>query len=357
MTMNTSARLSYGANRYGAFAKQVIGTGEPVMSRGDKLTYELFNASVEMTNPVDRVVTDPDRKFNLPFAVSEWLSFMFNDPDASFPSLYISDYAKWGTDASGKLSWHYGTRLHAAGDSIAKAVQLLKEDRFCRQVWLPTFQPSDLFLLTGSSEKYPPCCLGMQLLYRDGKLHMITDYRSNDVYLGFGYDVFTATMIQEWVARQVGMPLGSYFHNAHSLHVYDEHVLKLTEIGSSWNYRYVMPEMPDVQPVTLAQLKVLYEMYKDPRSEYFWDWLPYMGEWCGQLALMARLYVHRKDPADWPEAQKAYEKLAHRAYRHMARVLAWKALGLGETKEEWARGLSSYRRPREGGEELLGKVV
>ena len=47
--------------------------------------------------------------------------------------------------------------------------------------------------------------------------------RSNDVYLGLPHDVFSFTMIQEIVARLLGVEMGDYTHFAGSLHLYDEH--------------------------------------------------------------------------------------------------------------------------------------
>ena len=44
-----------------------------------------------------------------------------------------------------------------------------------------------------------------KFLIRDNKLNMITTMRSNDIYLGFTYDVFIFTLMQEILANELGM--------------------------------------------------------------------------------------------------------------------------------------------------------
>jgi thymidylate synthase len=48
--------------------------------------------------------------------------------------------------------------------------------------------------------------------------------RSNDVFLGLPYDVFNFTMLQELMAVELGIELGSYIHFAASLHLYETDV-------------------------------------------------------------------------------------------------------------------------------------
>jgi thymidylate synthase len=47
--------------------------------------------------------------------------------------------------------------------------------------------------------------------------------RSQDLWLGFPYDVFTATLIQELMAGWLGVELGEYHHTVDSLHLYADH--------------------------------------------------------------------------------------------------------------------------------------
>ncbi len=50
---------------------------------------------------------------------------------------------------------------------------------------------------------------------------LVTTMRSNDAFRGLPHDVFFFTMLQEFVARAVGVDVGEYVHCVGSLHVYD----------------------------------------------------------------------------------------------------------------------------------------
>lgn len=57
----------------------------------------------------------------------------------------------------------------------------------------------------------------------NGKMNCYVDMRSNDVIWGFSaVNVFNFTLMQEYVAAMVGVPVGSYFHKVDNLHVYED---------------------------------------------------------------------------------------------------------------------------------------
>ena len=64
------------------------------------------------------------------------------------------------------------------------------------------------------------CTVCLQFFIREGKLYMTTYMRSNDLWMGFTYDVFQFTCMQILMSMQLGIPLGTYTHIAGSLHLY-----------------------------------------------------------------------------------------------------------------------------------------
>ena len=73
--------------------------------------------------------------------------------------------------------------------------------------------------------------------------------RSNDAFLGLSHDVFAFTMLQEIIARAVGVELGTYKHAVGSLHLYDEHRENAQRyIDEGWQSIVLMPEMPMGDP-------------------------------------------------------------------------------------------------------------
>ncbi len=56
---------------------------------------------------------------------------------------------------------------------------------------------------------------------RDGKLNMTVSNRSNDVIWGtFGANVVHMCMLQEYIARSLGVSVGTYYQVSDSFHVY-----------------------------------------------------------------------------------------------------------------------------------------
>jgi thymidylate synthase len=75
---------------------------------------------------------------------------------------------------------------------------------------------------------------------------MINYMRSNDTYLGLPHDVFEFTMLQELVARSVGVEPGICRHMVGSLHLYDVDFTgahRFLEEGFQ-STKLVMPAMP-----------------------------------------------------------------------------------------------------------------
>jgi thymidylate synthase len=78
-------------------------------------------------------------------------------------------------------------------------------------------------LLLDASVKDSPCALALQFFIRQDRLDAVGMMRSNDAIWGLPYDVFLFTMLQELLASQLGVSLGSYTHIAGSMHLYDRH--------------------------------------------------------------------------------------------------------------------------------------
>lgn len=94
-----------------------------------------------------------------------------------------------------------------------------------------------------------PCTTTLQFLLREGRLHIIATMRSNDAYLGLPHDVFCFTMLQEMVARILGVDLGSYRHFVGSMHLYDKNRPAVRRYLDEGFQRHLeMPPMPEGDP-------------------------------------------------------------------------------------------------------------
>jgi thymidylate synthase len=82
----------------------------------------------------------------------------------------------------------------------------------------------------------------MDFKVRDNKLYMHTFMRSNDLVWGFQYDVFFFTLIQEIMANELNVELGSYNHTATSFHVYERHFDLIEEMYETGIESVKMPK-------------------------------------------------------------------------------------------------------------------
>ncbi|MCL2807580.1 MAG: thymidylate synthase [Coriobacteriia bacterium] len=66
----------------------------------------------------------------------------------------------------------------------------------------------------------PACLQNIQFFVRNGKLDMCVLFRSNDFAQAFYMNVFGLTSLQERIAQQLNVAVGTYSHTSNSMHVY-----------------------------------------------------------------------------------------------------------------------------------------
>ncbi len=73
-----------------------------------------------------------------------------------------------------------------------------------------------------SANTHPACLQSMQFFIREGKLHQKVMMRSNDAAEATFMNAFAFIMLQENIADEIGVPVGSYTHRANSFHCYEK---------------------------------------------------------------------------------------------------------------------------------------
>jgi thymidylate synthase len=216
-------------------------------------TRELLCTSFELMNPRRRCVTQPERRWSFPAALGELWWHLAGSDDLNFLSFYLPRWKDFSDDSQRVRGSCYGRRIFAGGERSQwkQLVALLKAD--------PASRRAVLFFDSDETSRRPdildaPCTVSLQFLLRGGRLHAIATMRSNDVFLGLPYDVFFFTMLHELVALELQAQLGSYYHQAASLHLYardDERARRVVGMPPK-PQSFEMPRMsaPDV-PVLL----------------------------------------------------------------------------------------------------------
>jgi thymidylate synthase len=222
----------------------IIDQGQHVTARRGSFT-ELIGVMLHLQDPRARLSRTQTR--GRPFsALGEFCWYMGGCDDLPSIEYYIPEYRNEAIE--GMLPGAYGPRLVGARDhdQLGRTIALLKEHQTSRKAVIRLFDAQDL----RTGQRDVPCTCTLQYFTRAGRLDAVTYMRSNDVYLGLPHDVFCFTLLQEYVARRLGVKLGSYKHIVGSLHLYDEHkqgALRFLREGFQ-STEYPMPAMPVTDP-------------------------------------------------------------------------------------------------------------
>jgi len=148
---------------------------------------------------------------------------------------------------------------------------------------------------------------------------LITNMRSNDVHVGLPHDVFCFTMLQEIVARSIGVELGTYKHVVGSLHLYDRNSRAAKRfLDEGWQAtNALMPSMPEGDP--WVHIRTLLELESEIREapapiDLRYDNLP--PYWADILRLL-HMYRLRRD-GDGQRITEVRDSLSSTLYRPFA---------------------------------------
>lgn len=204
---------------YVAAVQAVLRDGQVVRPRGLE-TREILGAHLQLTDPRRRFVDlPPVRVINPAFAVAEAL-WIVAGSDAPWIYRYNRSLTQYADD--GVLQGAYGPRMRRWTDGVDQldyVRRTLTVDPDSRQGVIQLYNPER----DTCGHRDVPCTLSYRFFVRQGRLRMHTTMRSQDLWLGLPYDLFTATLVQELLAGWLGVGLGEYHHTVDSLHLYAEH--------------------------------------------------------------------------------------------------------------------------------------
>ena len=184
---------------------------------------EIIGYRSRLEDPRARFCLNSKRRQNIVFNYAEALWYLSGKNDLEFIAWYAPSMQRYSPDGISLPGTGYGKRLLNFGDhnlnQIERAVDLLlNDDADSKRVVLQIFSAEEDLYRKNIDVS---CTLGLQLLLRDGYLHMVGFMRANDAYVGMLNDVFSFTFLQEYLATRIGCKLGHYTHQVGSIHVYD----------------------------------------------------------------------------------------------------------------------------------------
>ena len=205
---------------------------------------------VKIEDPTARQILIPERKWNrvLPYAESLWMILGSNDLD-DLPGHFVKSVYNFSDDGH---TWRggYGPRIrrytgisnqyyrslnnkkissqeeHAKDsfvnvDQLRYVIETLRNEPTSRQALITIHDPAKDSLL-GLKTRDIPCTRSLHFMIVDGKLNLYVWMRSNDFIWGAqAVNIPNFTLMQQYVAKILNVPMGSYFHVVDNFHFYE----------------------------------------------------------------------------------------------------------------------------------------
>ena len=208
-------------NAYEYYHDKIIREG---VKFGD--TKALFNVGFYIENPTDNAIENEERKWNPIYAEAEWQWYLSGDRNtAKLGELYgkVPEIWKRMADGQGNVNSNYGWQWKRNGQ-IDYVIDLLRHQPDTRQAAISIYdcKEHDTFAFD------TPCTYAVQFTILDNKLNMSVVMRSNDLWYGFCNDQYQFSKLQHYIWNRLinieGLEIGTYFHFAHNLHLYNDKI-------------------------------------------------------------------------------------------------------------------------------------
>lgn len=168
--------------------------------------------------PMRRVLFNEARNANPMFHLMEALWMLAGSEDVRFLTNFNSRMTEFSDDGV-HLNGAYGYRWrHFFGyDQLLEIIARLDADPYDRRVVLSMWDPGDMLI----DSKDLPCNTHCYFRVLGGRLDMLVSNRSNDIIWGlYGSNVVHFSMLQEFVARSLGLELGVMRTVSWNFHAY-----------------------------------------------------------------------------------------------------------------------------------------
>lgn len=205
---------------YGKLIKQ----NDNADSRDGDVRGEIINAITIIDDPTKNIMKNKLRNLSMRYAIGEMLWYMSANNSLKEIQKYTKGWDRMSDD--GKVvnsNYGYCIKKKFGFNQWACVRNELKRNNQTRRAVIH-IKDAKYF---ESKEKDINCTVCLQFFIRDNKLYMTTYMRSNDIWMGFPYDVFQFTNMQVLMSMELGVDLGTYTHIAGSLHLYERDVVDI----------------------------------------------------------------------------------------------------------------------------------
>jgi thymidylate synthase len=224
------------------------GSGEINPTKGPAT--EINGALLLLKNPRARL-SQSERKNTLFSCLGEFLWYLAGSDKLPFIRYYISRYKDFSDDGT-TVFGAYGPRLFgptSGTDQVQNVIRTLRASEPSRRAVIQLFHGDDLAANLVCRREDLPCTCALQFTIRNHQLHAMVMMRSNDAFMGLPHDIFAFTMLQELIARSLGVEVGQYRHAVGSLHLYTPNTQAVHDyLAEGFQESVSMPPMPTGDP-------------------------------------------------------------------------------------------------------------
>ncbi len=135
-------------------------------------------------------------------------------------SYWDADYNRSGR-TDGTLGPIYGKQLRNFNgiDQLKRILIQIKEEPSSRRIMASLWNPNDM-----DDMVLPPCHYGFQIYINDGKINLMWQQRSVDVFLGLPYDIAMYGLLLKLLAKGNGYKEGQLIASLGDCHLYSNHI-------------------------------------------------------------------------------------------------------------------------------------
>ena len=192
-------------------------------------TKALFNVGFTIENPMDNHISCEQRNWKQDYAEAEWQWYLSGDNNIKkLGDLYgkVPEIWKRMADELGRVNSNYGYQWQRE-NQLDNVIEMLKDNPNTRQATISIYDGKQIE--SGVYKYDTPCTYAVQFTIVDDKLNMCVTMRSNDLWYGFCNDQYCFSRLQLMIADKLEIRLGTYFHFAHNLHLYNNIIEKINE--------------------------------------------------------------------------------------------------------------------------------
>ena len=190
-------------------------------------TKALFNVGFEIDNPLDNQIANTHyikRNWKQDYAEAEWQWYLSGDRNTKrLEELYgkVPEIWRHMADEDGDVNSNYGWKWERS-DQLDYVIDMLKHTPNTRRAAISIYDAKEMH----TYYKDTPCTYAVQFTILNDKLNMCVTMRSNDLWYGFCNDQYCFSRLQLLIADKLSMEVGTYYHFAHNLHLYNDIIEK-----------------------------------------------------------------------------------------------------------------------------------